>query len=108
MRKLALLLVLVTVGALGFYGGWLLGSEKGQAKGYSAGYKKGEADNPPVDLSLFVLTSEHEALRKDYSDLIEDYNSLVNYANTPRYQPRQPLHCTSYDFGISSTSTTCY
>lgn len=98
----AALLILVAAGS--FYGG----NYQGKAAGYSNGYAKAQQERPPVNLSRFVLSSEYDSLREDHNKLINDYNALVKYANTPQYQPRQPISCTSYNYGFSSTSTTCY
>lgn len=55
--------------------------------------------------NYFKLEQEYELLQKNYDSL---YAQAQSYVNTPRYTPKTTFFCNSYDYGMNSTSTTCY
>lgn len=106
--KLLVLALVLAAGGLSYYGGFIRGQESKAGeydRGYTVGQSAGRAEQERVN-ELF--SGSYDKLEADYNALVDDYNTLVEYANTPQYQPRQPISCTSYDYGLNSTSTTCY
>lgn len=86
------------------------GESKGRDVGYKNGYEAGYEEAPKrTSLDDFYQT-QTEKLSTDYNSLVNDYNALLEYANTPRYQPRQPITCNSTNYGINNqfTSINCY
>lgn len=111
MKNFVFVGLLVLVGVVSFWVGHTRATAKYQGE-YSRGYKSAESKlNSQID-AMGANGFEADRLRSDYNKLVDDYNKLraeaINYVNANVYQPRQPITCSSYDYGFSSTSTTCY
>lgn len=110
MKNLPYMIVIVCLVALSGLAGWYVGKENGQAKGYADGRTSRQSEVDNASRSTQFATEEYSRVLDDYNKLVDDYNTL---ADRPVYvqqatQTRQSLNCTSYDYGMSSTSTTCY
>jgi archaellum component FlaF (FlaF/FlaG flagellin family) len=96
-------LLLVTVG----YGAYSYGVERAEnkaQKSYDTGYAAGRESVETGEAVIAVQTETISNLQADYKELVEKYNQLVNYANTPQYKP---IRCTSTYNGMSAF-TNCY
>jgi hypothetical protein len=104
--------IAVSLLALVGYGGLYVGQnqsktdhEAAMSMSYDRGYEAGQkyAESFPATSNM-VSQEDYNALLKDYNDLVNEANAKLNSA----YQTRQPITCNSYDYGMNSTSTTCY
>lgn len=108
MFGLILIGIPIVVGA-----GYYVGLKKGEDKGYNAGLESQQTKIKDLQTDIKNKPSffeEYSQVQTDYNNLVKDYNSLLEDANTPQYQPRQAINCTSMTYGTYSnfTSTNCY
>ena len=86
------------------------GNAKWQA-GYDKGHSAGLAEVGP---RIADDEAKLAQMNDKYNSLVADYNSLrdtvLRYVSSTQYQSKQPIHCTSYSYGLDSafTSTNCY
>lgn len=113
LQKVAFIVALVAIVGLGSYRvgegqGRKSGYTSGREAGYSVGQAAGRAEQERVEKLLGDgWQTSYKGLETDYNKLVKDYNALLRYANTPQYQPRQPIHCSSTTLS-TTTYTNCY
>lgn len=104
MKRLPLVIIILLAFIAVGYVSYAYGVKSVESKAYDAGYSDGRENAETSQAVIARQTEIINGLQADYKELVDKYNQLVNYANTPQYKP---LRCTSTDIGFS-TYTNCY
>lgn len=107
MKNLLAVLVVIGLVVAGYYTGFNRGKDTGYSQAWDSAYNLGHAKGKQDGKIGMVEPEAHDKVVSDYNNLVNQYNDLLRYANTPRYQPVQPITCNSYDWGSFAT-TNCY
>lgn len=110
MKRLPIIAIAIVAITISFYSGYAYSQRNSQQKidaasqdSYDAGYAAGNENAETAEAVISNQAAIIKGLRSDYGELVDKYNQLVSYANTPQYRP---LTCNTYNYDMLNSSTT--